>query len=95
MSTPHGLPSAAVPLPPYAADRIADLSDALNPPIIAELDCGNVGEIDRVAFLRDYVNTSTPVVLRGAAARWPARHLWDQAYLERPAACCPDPERAC
>jgi jumonji domain-containing protein 7 len=81
--TSHSLPSAAVPLPPYVADRIADLSDALNPPVIAELDCGDVGEVDRVAFLRDYVNTSTPVVLRGAAARWPARHLWDQAYLER------------
>lgn len=41
--------------------------------------------VDPCTFLRRYVATNTPVLIRGATEHWPASQLWSQEYLCRKA----------
>jgi hypothetical protein len=40
-----------------------------------------VRDIDALTFLRSHVATNTPVIIKGAAAAWPATAKWNAAYL--------------
>lgn len=51
-------------------DFITDPVDVLNAPV------------DPCTFLRQYVATNTPVLIRGATDHWPATELWDKQYLD-------------
>lgn len=37
--------------------------------------------VDPCTFLRQYVGTNHPVLIRGATDHWPATELWNQQYL--------------
>lgn len=38
--------------------------------------------VNPCTFLRQYVATNTPVLIRGAIEHWPATHCWSRDYLD-------------
>jgi hypothetical protein len=66
--------------PTNATRTLTHPSADLLPSRIPEIDARS---IDALTFLRNHVATNTPVIIRGAAASWPATAKWNSAYLSQ------------
>lgn len=72
------------PLPPSLRSRDATDTSPQRPEYNGTIDVVDVAELERggaAGFYRNVVALAKPVLIRGAAARWPAFDKWSNAYL--------------